>query len=95
MLVSPNPFCEAEELQEISSRLCPSSTATVTPHEGMASDWVEHLHEGQRPHCDLTGALHLEARLLVKGNKEFFTHEDSSTDTRQAAKVLQIAPHQD
>lgn len=95
MLVSPNPFCEGEGLQELSSGLCPSSTATVTPHEGMASDRVEHLNEGQRPHCDLTGALHLEARLLVKGNKEFFTHEDSSTDTRQAAKVLQIAPHQD
>lgn len=61
----------------------------------MASDRVEHLNEGQGPHCDLTGALHLKTRLLVKGNQEFFTHEDSSAYTRQAAKVLQIAPHQD
>lgn len=61
----------------------------------MASDRVEHLDEGQGPNCDLAGALHLEARLLVKGNQEFLTHEDSSADAGQTAEVLQIAPHQD
>lgn len=71
------------------------STATVTAHEGMAPDWVEHLDEGEGPHCDLTGALHLEARLLVKGNQEIFTHEHSTANIGQAAEVLQVAPHQD
>lgn len=61
----------------------------------MAPDWVEHLNEGERPHCDLTGALHLEARLLVEGNEEVFTHEHSAPDVGQAAEVLQVAPHQD
>lgn len=72
-----------------------SSTAAVPPHEGVASDWVDHLDEGQGPNCDLTGALRLETRLLVKGNQEFLTHEDSSADAGQTAEVLQIAPHQD
>lgn len=71
------------------------STATVPPHEGMAPDWVEHLDEGEGPHCDLTGALHLEARLLVKGNQEIFTHKHSTANIGQAAEVLQVAPHQD
>lgn len=81
----------------VSSSIHPhrSSTATVAPHEGVASDRAEHLDEGQGPHGDLTGALHLEARLLVKGNQELFTHEDSSADAGQTAEVLQIAPHQD
>lgn len=61
----------------------------------MASDRVEHLDEGQGPHRDFAGALHLEARLLVKGNQELFTHEDSPADAGQTAEVLQIAPHQD
>lgn len=61
----------------------------------MAPDRVEHLDEGEGPHRDLTGALHLEARLLVKGNQEVFTHEHSTADIGQAAEVLQVAPHQD
>lgn len=61
----------------------------------MASDWVEHLNEGEGPYPDLTGALNLEARLLVKGNQEVFTHEHSAADVRQTAEVLKVAPHQD
>lgn len=71
------------------------STATVSAHEGMAPDWVEHLDESEGAHCDLTGALHLEARLLVKGNQEIFTHKHSTANIGQAAEVLQVTPHQD
>lgn len=60
----------------------------------MAPDWVEHLDECEGPHCDLAGALHLEARLLVEGNQEVFTHEHSATDIGKAAEVLQVTPHQ-
>ena len=60
----------------------------------MASDWVEHLDEGQGPHCDLAGALHLEARLLVEGDQELLTHEERPADAGQTAEVLQVAPHQ-
>lgn len=72
----------------------PASTATVPTHEGVAPDWVEHLGEGQGPHRNLTGTLHLEARLLVEGNQEVFAHEHSTADVGQAAEVLQVAPHQ-
>lgn len=72
-----------------------SSTATVTAHEGVAPDWVEHLDESEGPHRDLTRALHLEARLLVEGNQEVFAHEHSAADVGQAPEVLQVAPHQD
>lgn len=61
----------------------------------MAPDWVEHLGEGEGPHRDLTGALHLEARLPVEGDQEVFTHEHGAADVGQAAEVLQVAPHQD
>lgn len=61
----------------------------------MAPDWVEHLNEGEGPHRDLTGALHLEARLLVEGNQEVLAHEHGAPDVGQAAEVLQVAPHQD
>lgn len=61
----------------------------------MAPDRVEHLDESEGPHRDLTGSLHLEARLLVEGNQEVFTHEHSTADVGQAAEVLQVAPHQD
>ena len=70
------------------------STSTVSPHEGMAPDWVKHLNEIKWPHCDLTGTVHLETRLLVEGNQEVLTHENSTTNVGQAAEVLQIAPHQ-
>lgn len=61
----------------------------------MAPDWVEHLREGEGPHRDLAGALHLEARLLVEGNQEVLAHEHGAADVGQAAEVLQVAPHQD
>lgn len=61
----------------------------------MTSDRVEHFDEGEGPHCDLAGAQCLEARLLVEGNQEVFTHEHSAADVGQAAQVLQVAPHQD
>lgn len=54
-----------------------------------------HLDEGQRPDCDLTWALNLEARLLVEGYEEILAHEHSTADVRQTAQVLQVAPHQD
>lgn len=81
-----------ENTQKVSQH---SSTAAVPTHEGVAPDRVEHLDEGEGPHCDVTGALHLEARFLVEGDQEIFTHEHSATDVGQAAEVLQIAPHQD
>lgn len=61
----------------------------------MAPDWVEHLDEREGPHRDLTGALHLETRLLVEGNQEVLAHEHGAADVRQAPEVLQVAPHQD
>lgn len=61
----------------------------------MASDVVEHLGEGEGSHCDLTGALHLEARLLVEGHQEVFAHEHCTAYVGQAAEVLEVAPHQD
>lgn len=61
----------------------------------MAPDWVSHLDEGEGPHCDLAGALHLETRLPVEGNQEVFAHEHGAADVGQAAEVLQVAPHQD
>lgn len=99
---SPHPVCKGREPTSTYSTENPHSTslalcsaATVTTHECVASDWVEHLNEGEGPHPDLTGALNLEARLLVKGNQEVFTHEHSAADVRQTAEVLQVAPHQD
>lgn len=61
----------------------------------MAPDGVEHFDEGEGPHRYFAGAVHLEPRLLVKGNQEVLTHEHSAADVRQAAEVLQVAPHQD
>ena len=81
-----------ENMQKVPQR---SSTAAVPTHEGVAPDRVEHLDEGEGPHRDVTGALHLEARFLVEGDQEVFTHEHSAADVGQAAEVLQIAPHQD
>lgn len=72
-----------------------SSTPAVSPHEGVAPHRVQHLDEGEWPHSDLTGPLHLKARLLVEGNQEVFTHEDSTAHVGQATQVLQVTPHQD
>lgn len=72
-----------------------SSTAAVPAHEGVAPDRVQHLDEGEGPHSDLAGALHLEARLLVEGHQEVLAHEHGAADVGQAAEVLQVAPHQD
>lgn len=71
------------------------STTTVTTHEGVAPNRVEHLDESEGPHCDVTGSLHLETRLLVEGNQEVFAHEHCASDVGQASEVLQVAPHQD
>lgn len=72
-----------------------SSATTVSAHEGMATNGMVHLDEGQRAHRDLTGAQRLEATLGVEGDKEILTHQCGSTHVRQAAQVLQVAPHQD
>ena len=72
-----------------------SSATAVTSHEGVSPDRVQHLNEREGPHCDLTGALHLETRLLVEGNQEVLTHEHRTADVGQAPEVLQVAPHQD
>lgn len=79
----------------MSSVSCVNSAATVAAHEGVAAHSVMHLDEGQRPDCDLTWALNLEARLLVEGYEEILAHEHSTADVRQTAQVLQVAPHQD
>lgn len=61
----------------------------------MAPDRVQHLDEGEGPHCDLAGALHLKTRLPVEGNQEVFAHKHGTAHIGQAAEVLQVAPHQD
>lgn len=75
--------------------MTPPSTAAIPPHEGVASDRVDHFHEGQGSHCDLAGTQCLEARLLVEGNQEVLAHEHGAADVGEAAQVLQVAPHQD
>lgn len=61
----------------------------------MAPHRVEHLCEGEGPHCDDAGAQHFEAGLLVEGDQEVLAHEHGTADVGQAAEVLQVAPHQD
>lgn len=61
----------------------------------MSADRALHLDEGQGPHGDLAGALHLEAGLLVEGHQEVLAHQDGAPHAGQAAQVLQVSPHQD
>ena len=61
----------------------------------MATDGALHLDEGEGPHGDLTGALHLEPRFPIERHQEVLTHEDGAADVGQAAQVLQVTPHQD
>lgn len=79
----------------VTKQIREKSATAVAAHEGVSADGILHLHEGQWPHCDLTRALNFESRLLVKGYEEILTHEDCTSYVRQAAQVLQVAPHQD
>ncbi|KAL7890876.1 hypothetical protein AOLI_G00003520 [Acnodon oligacanthus] len=72
-----------------------ASAAAVAAHERVPTHRTLHLDEGERPHGDLTGALHLEAGLLVEGHEEVLAHEDGPAHVGEAAQVLQVPPHQD